>query len=323
MSQIFNALQRAESERSAGETTPSYIATDVLERAERLASSQWEEDLTREKPEGSNGHAPNRSAELRDAISVLPASVALIDGQPLSEDKREKILGECESLDVRLTEGSRLECISNPESPATEAFRLLGVRLRDMRRHKALKTILITSTIPQEGKSTVAANLACALAQSSKQKVLLLEGDVRRPAQSKLFGLTQHPGVCEWLQGERSLIKSMYHMKVPGIWIMPAGTTTKNSLELLQLGRISALIEQLSGLFDTVLIDSPPVLPLADTSVWMRVADGIILVARQGKTEKRQLQKGIEALPPEKLIGSLLNSSTRSMRNYYYYSSEK
>jgi capsular exopolysaccharide synthesis family protein len=309
MSQIFSALQRAESERIAGEATPSHMATEVLERAERFATSQWEGDLTREKPEEGDGQAPYPTGELREAISALPVSEVRIDGQPLSEERREAILSGCESLDVRLSEGSRLECIIKPESPVTEAFRLLGVRLRDIRRNRTLKTILVTSTIPQEGKSTVAANLACALAQTTKQKVLLLEGDVRRPSQSNLFGITSRPGVCEWLQGERSLIKSMYHLKVPGVWIMPAGKTTKNSLELLQPGRISALIEQVTALFDTIVIDSPPILPLADTSVWMRVADGIILVARQGKTEKRQLQKGIEALPTEKLIGSLLNAS--------------
>jgi Mrp family chromosome partitioning ATPase len=79
-------------------------------------------------------------------------------------------------------------------------------------------------------------------------------------------------------------------------------------------------MDQLTTWFDWVIIDSPPALPLADTSVWMRMADGILLITRPGITEKRQLQRGVEALDPKKLIGAILNSSKHSTENYYYYS---
>jgi capsular exopolysaccharide synthesis family protein len=166
----------------------------------------------------------------------------------------------------------------------------------------------------------VAANLACALAQSSQQRTLLLEGDLRRPSLSQMFGIGRNRGLSEWLQGQGSLTSSIYHLEGPGFWILPSGNAPSDALELLQSGRLSALMDQLTAWFDWIVIDSPPVLPLADTSVWMRSADGILLIARQGTTEKRQLTKGLEALDPKKLIGAVLNSSKHSSDNYYYYS---
>src|SRR6202034_3352103 len=91
-------------------------------------------------------------------------------------------------------------------------------------------------------------------------------------------------------------------------------------LELLQSGRLSSLMDQLTALFDWIIIDSPPVLPLADTSIWMRLADGILLTTRQGTTTKPQLQKGLEAIEPKKLIGAVVNSSKSAAACDYYYS---
>ena len=100
---------------------------------------------------------------------------------------------------------------------------------------------------------------------------------------------------------------------------MPAGSSPSNPLELLQSGKVATLLEQLAELFDWIIIDSPPVLPLADTSVWSRLADGILLVARQGVTEKRQLQRAIDAVESQKLVGALLNSSNSAPHTDYYY----
>jgi capsular exopolysaccharide synthesis family protein len=157
------------------------------------------------------------------------------------------------------------------------------------------------------------------LAQTGKERVLLLEGDVRRPSQSKLFGLESLPGMCEWLQGGAELTQCIYRLKSTGLWILPAGAASHHAADLLQPGKVSSLLERLEEWFDTIVIDSPPVLPLADTSVWTRVADGILLVTREGVTEKRQLIKGLEALDREKLIGALLNGSLHNGHAYYYY----
>ena len=152
------------------------------------------------------------------------------------------------------------------------------------------RKLLVTSSIPQEGKSTCSANLACSLALRAQQRTLLLEGDVRRPSLSQIFALAPRPGICEWLREERKLPESIYFLEGPGLWFMPAGSSPSNPLELLQSGKVTTLLDQLAELFDWVIIDSPPVLPLADTSVWARLADGILLVARQGVTRKAPAQ---------------------------------
>jgi capsular exopolysaccharide synthesis family protein len=237
----------------------------------------------------------------------------------LLDSQRSEVFGQFESLEVVIPPHNRLVCLTDNESLAAEKFRFLGISLQHLRRDRALKKLLITSTIPQEGKRTVSGNLACALARRTQQRTLLIEGDVRRPSLSQMFGLGRIPGICECLQGERDLKKSVYRLEGPGLWFLPAGIAPKNPLELLQSGKLSAMMEPLTTWFDWIIIDSPPVMPLADTSVWMRLADGILLVVRQGITEKRQLQRGLDALEPKKMIGALLNGSKREHRSDYYY----
>ncbi len=325
MSQIFDALQRSEAERNGKDTAAASRAIELLQRTESFAAasrpasdsrSPWTTTVVSET--GVATAEPEQAPEMAVPADIHTHSPAIGRAMPAAEEQVEGPM-QCEVLSVSASIESRLVSLPDSVSPASEAFHLLGVRLRHLRRQRPLKKVLITSTIPQEGKSVVAANLACTLALRTQQKVLLLEGDVRRPTQSKIFGLAQRPGICEWLDGERSLIKSMYRLEAPGIWIFPAGSGTGNSLELLQSGAVTPMMEQLMNWFDWVVIDSPPILPLADTSVWTNMADGILLVTRQGITQKRQLKRGLEALGTQKLIGAVLNSAKSVLHTDYYY----
>ena len=123
--------------------------------------------------------------------------------------------------------------------------------------------------------------------------------------------------MCEWLSGKTENI-SIYHLESLGLWILPAGSAPQNPLELMQSGKLPSLIEQLESWFDWIVIDSPPVLPLADASIWSRMSDGILLVTRKGITEKQQLQRGIEAIERSKLLGALVNSSSNVAHSDYY-----
>jgi len=311
MSQIFDALQRSEAERSGNNSAAAKArATELLQRAEQGPSTrdQWNSILVEDSPIAESTRAANSvSSEL-----LAPPTAR-------TEADRSEGPMECEVIKIAPSTESHLVALADNESSASEAFHLLGVRLRHLRRQRPLKKVLVTSTIPQEGKSTVAANLACTLALRTQQKVLLLEGDIRRPTQSKIFGVQTKTGICSWLNGENSLIDSMYRLDGPGIWILPAGMATGNSLELLQSGRIIPMMEQLTNWFDWVVIDSPPILPLADTSVWTNMSDGILLVTRLGITQKKQLKRGLEALSNQKVIGAVLNSSKSVVHSDYYY----
>jgi capsular exopolysaccharide synthesis family protein len=226
-------------------------------------------------------------------------------------------LERCPVLQVFIPADTRLVVVGKEDSLAAEKFRFLGVRLRQLRQSRPLKKILITSSIPQEGKSTVAANLACTLARRKQQKTLLLEGDLRRPTLAERFGLGRIPGLCEWLSGQTEGI-NLYRLESLGLWVLPAGAAPQNPLELMQSGKLAPLMTQLETWFDWIVIDSPPVLPLADASMWSRLADGILLVTRKGTTEKRQLQRGLEAIEKSKLLGALVNSSSNAAHTDYY-----
>jgi capsular exopolysaccharide synthesis family protein len=320
MSRIFDALQRSEADRSGTDSPAFSEATEMSRSAERRAASKWETAVLTEQfdrteaPEGETTFFG-----MPGVRTVVTPTETLVATESLPSDEPLDLFGQFKSLPISLPPESRVPCLTDSGSPAAEAFRLLGVRLRHLRRDRPLKTVLITSTIPQEGKSMVAANLACTLALKTQQRTLVLEGDLRRPSLSQMFGLGRNPGISEWLEGDRTLATSIYHLERPNIWILPAGSAPSNALELLQSGRLFSLMDQLTVLFDWIIIDSPPVLPLADTSVWMRLADGILLTTRQGTTEKRQLQRGLEAIESKKLIGALVNSSKHAAASDYYY----
>jgi capsular exopolysaccharide synthesis family protein len=215
---------------------------------------------------------------------------------------------------------SKLVSITDQEGLAAEKFRFLAVRLRHLQQKRPLKRLLITSSMAEEGKSTIAANLACTLAGKQQQKTLLLEGDLRRPTMAKQFGLGSIPGLTELLQGDSATAMNIRQIESLGLWILPAGSPSRTPLELIQSRKFSLVMDQLGAWFDWIVIDSPPVMPLGDTSVWMRLADGILLVTRPGKTAKRQLQRGLEAIEQSKLIGAVLNGSTDpGLVDYYRY----
>lgn len=298
MSLIFDALQRSEEERSGAGVATLPAGTELLQRLERNALLEWE-----------------HSAQFETGL--LSATGPSLNG------KRSDLFAHFPSLQGTIPPHSQLVCLEDSESLAAEKFRFLGVRLRHLRRERPLQKVLITSTIPHEGKSMVSANLACVLARKAQQRVLLIEGDLRRPALAQMFGQSNLPGVCEWLQGTDTQAANIYYLEKAGLWMLPAGNVAGNPLELLQAARLPLLMEQLAALFDWLIIDSPPVLPLADTSVWSRLADGILLVTRQGATAKRHLQRGLEAIDKKKVIGALLNCSQSASHtdDYYYYNS--
>jgi capsular exopolysaccharide synthesis family protein len=229
------------------------------------------------------------------------------------------LIQHIKSVSITPPEWGKLVCLTDEESAAAEAFRLVAVRLRDMRRDRPLRTLLITSTIPQEGKSMVAANLACILSQGQQEKVLLLEGDIRRPTLTQKLGMEERVGLSELLRKEVSLSRSILYLPDAKIWTLPAGQVDGNPLDLLQSQKLSPLMAQLAGWFDWIIIDSPPVLPVADASVWSALADGIVLVTRYGTTRKKELLKGLKEIDRKKIIGAVLNCSKNLRHSDYYY----
>lgn len=320
MSYIFDALQRSERERGGAKATVVETATELLERAERRALMEHDAEGASREPripgldEVQWESCP--AANWTEALAVKASS----SREESDGSNYTAVLQDCEALVAAPSEGSHLVCLTDKDTPAAEAFRLLVVRLRRLRKERPLKKLLLTSTAPQEGKSFAAANLACALASARNEKVLLLEADLRRPSLRRLFGVRADSGICEYVRGESDLTSSLYRLNTPGIWLLPSGSAEGDPLEIIQSPKMSSLVSNLSGLFDWFIIDTPPMLPLADTTALARLADGILLVTRRDITKKGKLKKGLEAFAQDKLIGAILNfSDSANDIDYYYY----
>jgi capsular exopolysaccharide synthesis family protein len=214
---------------------------------------------------------------------------------------------------------ARMVCLTDQGCLGAEKFRVLGLRLRHLREKRRLKRIVVTSTMPEEGKSMVAANLALNQARSKVLRAVLIDGDLRRPTLASRFGFQRSlPGLCECLRGERKLADVVYKLEGTGLWFLPAGMAPENPIELMQLGRLSETLEQLGAFFDWIIVDTPPLFPLADTPLWMKLADGVLMVTREGVSEKKLLVRAVEALDPATLLGVVVNSCDGNGQEYYY-----
>jgi capsular exopolysaccharide synthesis family protein len=303
MSRIFDALQRSGLEQTGIEYPDMVsVATEVFE----AAPVQTPVPSVR----------PDLGTELQSNLKV-PFTFTPAAEEAATPEGMSAVPAEFPALEVSVAPASRLVFLTEPDSMAAEKFRFLGVRLRQLRQNRPLKKVLITSTIPEEGKSLVAANLAGVLARR-KEKVLLIEGDMRRPTLAQHFGVGRLAGLAEWLQSGMQTPSNIYRLGGPDFWLLPAGNPPANALELMQSGRLSQLMAQLSTMFDWIVVDSPPLLPLADTTVWVRFTDGTLLVTREGKTEKASLKRGLEALKKTDLLGVVLNGSSHVEHDYYY-----
>jgi len=288
MSYIFEALQRAEAERAGGNLPKNADSVaDLLQGVEQ-------------------------EIERRQSLSELPMT-ARPASSAVGTFSSAKLITPAPAAD------SRLVCLTDQGGMAAEKFRVLGLKLRHLRERRKLKRIVITSSIPQEGKSLIAANLALNQSRSKILNAVLIDGDLRRPELARRFGFRRDlAGLSEVLRGERPLADVVYKLNGSGLWFLPAGMTPENPMELMQSGRLPQLLEQLETFFDWIIIDTPPVLPLADTPLWMKLADGVLLVTREGVCEKKQIGRAVELIDRSTMLGVVVNSCSGSEHEYYY-----
>jgi capsular exopolysaccharide synthesis family protein len=229
---------------------------------------------------------------------------------------------DIKSLLPTVSEGSRVVTLTESNNLGAEKFRLLRARLRNLRERQQLQRLVITSAVPNDGKTLVAMNLAVCLAKNTNEKILLLGGDLRKPMLGEHLGIKSLPGVGEWWASmDEPVSKFIYRFHDLQLWILPAGSAPENPVNILQSSRFLELYKQLSACFDWIIIDAPPLLPMADVSFWSRQADGLLLVVREGCTPKAILQKGLDTLDNPKVIGVVLNEAREVESSYYshYY----
>ncbi len=200
---------------------------------------------------------------------------------------------------------------------AAEKFRVLRHRLQQMRQHRAIKKLLITSSQPQEGKTSVAVNLASTIALASP-RVLLICGDLRSPGAPRVLGLPTMTGLADVLEGSLGWQACLRHIEPQGIYYLAAGQAKRNPVELLQGDMMRKLADEVAELFDWVIIDSPPVNMFADAHCLAMVSDAVLMVARAGRTTPESFQEGLKALADTPLAGVVFSCSENVTGRSYY-----
>jgi len=205
-------------------------------------------------------------------------------------------------------------------SPRVEAFRLLRTNLQFLDLDTRPRSLVITSAVPNEGKTSTATNLAIALAQTG-QRVLLVDGDLRRPKVASVLGLERSVGLTTVLVGRSELHDSIQKHTASGIYFLASGPIPPNPTEVLQSHAAQALFDRLGQMFDMVIIDAPPLLPVSDAAIMARDVDGAILVVRHGKTTKDQLQQARLRLAQvdANLFGVAVNMAPKRGKGAYGY----
>lgn len=220
----------------------------------------------------------------------------------------------------------------DPKSPVSEIFRTLRTNIQFMNTNKKLKTLLVTSTLPGEGKSWVASNLAVAFAQAGK-RVVLIDADMRKGRLYNIFGVLPRPGLSNYLSGvdenaqeTNNLLNYLRETEVPNLYLMPAGNIPPNPSELLITPQMITLLEDLKLECDLIIIDGTPSKLVTDAVILSRIVDSTIIVTAHNQTKKDDLEKVIRDIKNVggNVAGVVYNKmpiSTKKYNETYYYAS--
>ncbi len=209
--------------------------------------------------------------------------------------------------------------IDRDMQPASrEQYRRLAATLHQNQATTGLKVVLVVSAAAAEGKTLTAANLAMTLSESYQRRVLLIDGDLRRPSLDALFRIDASPGLNEGLTSTEERTMSVRAI-TPRLMVLPAGQATADPIAGLTGDRMRRLIDEARGSFDWVIVDTPPVGLLPDANLLASMADGAVLVVRAESTHYHLVQRAIEALGRDRILGVVLNRATEAGEGYYAY----
>lgn len=208
-----------------------------------------------------------------------------------------------------------------PKSPISEQYRTIRTNIQFSTVDEAIRSIVVTSTAPGEGKSTTVSNLAVVFAQQGK-KVLLIDADLRKPTTHYTFQLLNTKGLTNVLTKQIHFHEAVQETVMENLNILTSGPIPPNPSELLASNAMKQLLEEAYKLYDLVLFDAPPILAVTDAQVLANLSDGSIMVTSSGFTDKDAAVKAKELLEnaKSKLLGAILNNKQVNEKSYYYYS---
>jgi len=321
MSRIYEALQQAESERKSGRSEGEGLPAEYSSRRSVPAvAAVAEYEIPSAQPIETDIHS-SEPVEMRPYGSIVVPPLA-IDNVP-----RHTWTPVYTQLPALLERGA-----------SVEQFRSLRSRIHELRDISPLKSILVSSGLPQEGKSFVATNLALSLARHKNSKVLLIDGDMRRYTLHQLLGCQPHPGLADYLAGKAEIIEVMQRADeasaqdkqlnsavLPNLTFIAGGNGGDKAADLSGNPRFGDLIRRASPYFDWIIVDSSPVLPVSDAVNLARSCDGVLLVARAGITKFPVAQRAQSELKASNILGFVLNAVPKQPHagTYYGYDAEK
>jgi protein-tyrosine kinase len=315
MSRIYEALQKAESERKSERREPETGIPDEPASAAMTTAVADPDDTVFAMP---------RFAEAPIVTDSYIEPTLRMGGESLDLSK---IPARPWALSL-----TQLPALLE-RGPAVEQFRSLRSRIFELRDISPLKTILVSSGVPQEGKSFISTNLALSLARHKNSKVLLIDGDMRRYTLHQILGCESHPGLADYLAGKAEMLAVMQRPEVsqaptggatpilPNLTFIAGGNGGDKAADLSGSPRFGELIRQAAPHFDWIIVDSSPVLPVSDAVNLARWCDGVLLVARGGVTKFPVAQRAQSELKASKILGFVLNAvqETPEVGGYYGY----
>jgi capsular exopolysaccharide synthesis family protein len=310
MSRIHEALKKAEQERAAsqgGSVHSNFSVAEPPVAEPRVVDTDAAATVTAVAPPVS-AHASQVSPSFSSPFSL------------------ETMLARCAS--VRWSPDPKTMLFFNGDDHArgSEEFRTLRSRLYQIREKMTLKKILVTSALPKEGKSFTAANLAQVMVRQHGRRVLLVDADLRGPRLHLMLGTTSAPGLSDYLQGANDEFSIMQCGALENLFLIPSGREVSNPAELVANGRLKFLLQRVEPLFDWIIIDSPPAVPVSDASLLANSCDGVLMVVRSNSTPVDMARKARQEFPDKVLLGVVLNGTsgeTGAYARYYYEAYEK
>jgi protein-tyrosine kinase len=294
MSRIHEALKKAAQERSsqlAASGEPSFLGV---------------------------ADAPRMSVPLRELAEPAPGTPDLLEAPGFL--RYEDLIKRSNPARWRIDARTSVFEGADEASIGAERFRTLRSRLYQIAGSRPLRRIVVTSSVPAEGKTFVAANLAQSIVRQPDRKVLLIDADLRASRLHQVLGAPREPGLTDYLKGEADEFKVLQKGTDAHLCLIPAGSEVSNPSELLLNERMKRLLELVTPIFDWVIIDTPPTLPVHDASMMADLCDGVLFVVRAGSTDNQMAAKAAAAFQEKNLLGVVLNRAAgdAGYGGYYY-----
>ena len=210
--------------------------------------------------------------------------------------------------------------MKDPDSVVAEQYRVLYTRLEQISHRKSYKTFAVTSALKGDGKTVTTLNLAYIIAMEFKRKIIVVECDFKNPSiTSRFLDMMPEYGLIDVIEGKAELSDAIVRYKHGGLHLLPAGRIAKNSSELLSSVRVNSILNILKSQYDYVIVDTSPIMPLADVNIISRIVDGLLLVVRAGKTPRDLVLRAVSSLTMGELIGIVLNGADNYPLKEYYH----